>query len=92
MNKILTIVVPAYNAEKYLRKNLNSFCINTILEDIEVIVVNDGSTDNSLTIAEEYATRYPDTYIQHQKGRTEKDPSASLPETDGAKDDSLDNR
>ncbi len=32
------------------------------------------------------------SYIQHQKGRTEKDPSASLPETDGAKDDSLDNR
>lgn len=62
MNKILTIVVPAYNAEKYLRKNLNSFCINTILEDIEVIIVNDGSTDNSLTIAKEYATRYPDTY------------------------------
>lgn len=62
MNKILTIVVPTYNAEKYLRRNLDSFCMSTILKDIEVLVVNDGSTDNSLTIAEEYAARFPDSY------------------------------
>lgn len=62
MEKILTVVVPTYNAEKYLRDNLESFCIEAILSDIEVLVVNDGSTDHSLEIANEYAERYPDTY------------------------------
>lgn len=62
MEKILTVVVPTYNAEKYLRDNLESFCIETILSDIEVLVINDGSTDHSLEIANEYAERYPDTY------------------------------
>lgn len=62
MEKILTIVVPTYNAEQYLRDNLDSFCIPELLDDLEVLVINDGSTDGSATIAEEYADRYPDTY------------------------------
>lgn len=60
--KILTIVVPTYNAEKYLLDNLKSFELDDVLDHIEVLIINDGSTDNSLTIAEEYVSRYPDTY------------------------------
>lgn len=60
--KILTIVVPTYNAEKYLLDNLKSFELDEVLDHIEVLIINDGSTDNSLTIAEEYVSRYPDTY------------------------------
>ena len=60
--KILTIVVPTYNAENYLRDNLDSFKLAEVLTDIEVLIINDGSTDNSLKIAEEYVRRYPDTY------------------------------
>lgn len=62
MEKILTIVVPTYNAEKYLRDNLESFRIEEVLDEIEVLIINDGSKDGSLKIAEEYAERYPDTY------------------------------
>lgn len=62
MEKILTVVVPTYNAEKYLRDNLESFCVNELLSDIEVLIINDGSTDSSLDIAQEYANLYPDTY------------------------------
>lgn len=62
MRKILTIVVPTYNAEKYLRDNLESFCIKEILDDIEVLIINDGSTDGSLEIAEDYVRRFPNTY------------------------------
>ncbi len=62
MKKILTIVVPTYNAERYLRTNLDSFLIDKLLDDIEVLIVNDGSTDHSLDIASEYARRYPNTY------------------------------
>ena len=62
MEKILTVVVPTYNAEKYLRDNLESFEIPELMQDIEILIVNDGSTDHSLEIAREYTERYPDTY------------------------------
>lgn len=62
MEKILTVVVPTYNAEKYLRDNLESFEIPEILQDIEILTINDGSTDRSLNIAEEYTKRYPESY------------------------------
>lgn len=62
MEKIITIVVPTYNAEKYLRTNLESFHIEEVLDDIEVLVINDGSKDGSLSIAEEYCRRDPQTY------------------------------
>lgn len=60
--KILTVVVPTYNAEKYLVKNLNSLCVEEVLSEIEVIIVNDGSTDSSINIANKYAEKYPDSY------------------------------
>lgn len=62
MGKILTIVVPTYNAEKYLRDNLESFEIPELMQDIEVLIINDGSTDHSVDIAREYEARYPDAY------------------------------
>ena len=49
----LTIIVPVYNVEKYLRKCLDSILAQTI-KDIEVIAINDGSTDSSLAILHEY--------------------------------------
>lgn len=68
MGKILTVVVPTYNAEKYLRDNLESFVIPEVLQDIEILIINDGSTDHSLIIAEEYAKRYPESYRVITKG------------------------
>lgn len=62
MSKILTVVVPAYNAEKYLKNNLESFCVKEVLEDIEVLIINDGSTDQSISIAQEFVERYPNTF------------------------------
>lgn len=62
MEKILTIVVPAYNAEAYLEYNLNSFLHPSILNDIEVLIINDGSTDRTGSIAQNFVNRYPQTY------------------------------
>ena len=45
----ISIIVPVYNVEKYLDKCLNSL-VNQTLKDIEIICVNDGSTDNSLEV------------------------------------------
>ncbi|MDR1528238.1 MAG: glycosyltransferase [Puniceicoccales bacterium] len=49
----ISIVVPVYNAEKYLRQCLDSL-VGQIFENIEIICINDGSTDNSLEILHEY--------------------------------------
>lgn len=59
-NKILTIVVPTYNVEKYLDRCLLSLTYDTkVLDKIEIIIVNDGSKDNSLAIARQYESKYP---------------------------------
>lgn len=55
--KTVSIVVPSYNSEKYLDKCIKSLLIGG--EDIEIIIVNDGSTDNTLQIAEKYEQLYP---------------------------------
>lgn len=49
----ISVVIPVYNIEKYLRECLDSI-VNQSLDDIEIICVNDGSTDNSLDILKEY--------------------------------------
>ncbi|MDD4509937.1 MAG: glycosyltransferase, partial [Oscillospiraceae bacterium] len=56
MRKI-SVIVPVYNVERYLRTCMDSL-VNQTLEDIEIIVVNDGSPDNSLSILEEYEKKY----------------------------------
>lgn len=63
INKILSIIVPTYNMEKYLPRAINSICQSAMLREIEVIIVNDGSKDNSLMIAEEFKNTYKDTII-----------------------------
>ena len=53
MNKKISIIVPIYNTEKYLEKCIKSI-INQNYKNIEIILVNDGSTDNSLNICKKY--------------------------------------
>ena len=55
-NVKVSVIVPVYNVEKYLKDCLDSV-VNQTLEDIEIICVNDGSTDNSLAILEDYAEK-----------------------------------
>ena len=52
----VSVVIPTFNAEKYLREALDSVVAQS-LSDIEIICVNDGSTDNSLSIMNEYALK-----------------------------------
>lgn len=49
----ISIIVPVYNSEKYLKRCLDSL-VNQTLKDIEIIAINDGSTDNSINILNEY--------------------------------------
>ena len=61
MNKKLTIVVPIFNVEKYLRECLDSFALQTS-HDFLVLLIDDGSTDSSSDIAKEYAKNNPDLF------------------------------
>ncbi len=56
--KKLSIIIPAYNCEKYLEQCIKSIYKQAISEDIEVIIINDGSTDNTLLIARKYENIY----------------------------------
>ena len=61
--KILSIAVPVYNTEKYLRRCVDSMLVSSILENIEIILVNDGSKDGSINIMNEYKEKYPNTVV-----------------------------
>jgi len=52
----VSIIIPVYNVEKYLRQCLDSI-VNQTLKQIEIICINDGSTDSSQQILEEYALK-----------------------------------
>ncbi len=59
MNPDISIIIPVYNVEKYLRRCLDS-CVNQTYKNIEIIVVNDFSPDKSDEIMREYESKYPD--------------------------------
>lgn len=54
--KLLSVAIPCYNSQDYMR-----YCIESLLpgEDVELLIVNDGSSDRTAMIADEYARRYP---------------------------------
>lgn len=56
--KKISIIIPVYNVEKYMRRCLDSL-VNQTYKNIEIIVVNDGSTDRTADIVEEYVEQYP---------------------------------
>lgn len=60
--KTLTVSVAAYNVAAFLRDTLSSCAVPEVLEDLEVLIVNDGSTDETVRIAEEFCSRYPGTF------------------------------
>lgn len=62
MEKILSVSVASYNIEKYIRQCLDSFVCPDMIDGIEVLVVVDGATDNTLAIAREYEKKYPSIF------------------------------
>lgn len=63
MEKILTLIIPTYNMERYLGRCLNSLILSCEeMEKLEVLIINDGSKDASSCIAHEYETQYPQTF------------------------------
>ena len=59
--KVLSIIIPAYNSEQFLDKCVSSFLAPEVLDKLDIIIVNDGSTDNTVETAEKYCAKYPDS-------------------------------
>ena len=64
--KYITFAVPCYNSEDYMRRCVDSLLIGG--QDVEIILINDGSSDHTAEIADEYAAAYPDLVrVVHKK-------------------------
>ena len=64
MDKLLTVSIAAYNVEKYIKQTLmhileNRYISNSLLSEIEVLIIDDGSTDNTVQLAKQYEEKYP---------------------------------
>lgn len=65
---LISIIIPIYNAEEYLNRTINSLINQTIgIENLEVILVNDCSTDSTKEIIDEYCKKYPNFVPFHLK-------------------------
>lgn len=64
-----SIIIPVYNVEKYLAQCLDSVLCQTYASDYEIICVNDGSTDSSLVILEEYRKKHKELKIIDQQNK-----------------------
>ena len=67
--KLLSIVVPVYKVEEYINKCLDSLIMNDpeLMDQLEVIIINDGTPDNSAEMSREYVKRYPGSFRQIDK-------------------------
>lgn len=61
MNKILSFIIPSYNASQFLDKCIPSFVNEDVFDELDVIIVNDGSKDNTPEIAQKYCAMYPNS-------------------------------
>lgn len=69
MEKIkLSIIVPVYNVQQFLEKCITSILMQT-LKEIEIILINDGSIDESGTICDSYAGKYDNVLVVHQNNK-----------------------
>lgn len=64
----VSIIVPVYNIESYVKKCINSL-IDQTYKNIEIILVDDGSTDGSSVICDEYSNKYENVIVIHQENQ-----------------------
>ena len=83
--KRLSIIIPTYNMDELLPACLDSLVASTALDALDVVVVNDGSRDNSLSIANSYAAKYPNSVrvIDKPNGNYGSTINAALPTLTG---------
>lgn len=80
----ISIIIPVYNAERYIKKCLNSI-LNQTFKNYEVIIVDDGSTDDSRQVIERYIKRFPSRFkmLNKENGGQSSARNMALPLVDG---------
>ncbi len=63
----LSVILPVYNAAKYLTGMLDSLAVQTVKSEMQIILVDDGSTDGSAQLCDEFASTHTDTVVIHRK-------------------------
>lgn len=66
MNEKVSVIIPAYNAEKYVKEALDSLK-NQTYKNVEIVVIDDGSTDKTYEIVHNYASEYSNLILVHQE-------------------------
>ena len=86
MNKLLTIIIPSYNMEKYLDRCLTSLIIDDgLMDQFEALIINDGSKDRTSEIGHQYEAKYPGIFrvIDKENGHYGSCVNAGLAEAKG---------
>ena len=65
--KLLSVIIPVYNSELYLKSTLDSIVNQTVFNELEIILINDGSIDQSQYICQEYCNRYDNIFLYNQE-------------------------
>lgn len=83
--KVLSIAVPSYNAAHYLEETIPTMLSLSNLSDLEILIVNDGSTDNTLEVAEKLRVKFPNVIkvINKENGGHGSTINAAIPEATG---------
>ena len=63
MSKILSVSIAAYNAEAFIKECLDSLLVESVIDDLEVLVINDGSMDQTPVLVQKYVDLYPQTFV-----------------------------
>lgn len=67
MARDISVIVPVYNTGQYLRSCIDSIIMQTVFDRMEIILVDDGSTDNSAELCDQYAAEHDKILVIHQK-------------------------
>lgn len=69
MSNEISVIIPCFNVEQYLEDCLNSVVKQTIFDDLEIICIDDGSTDNTFKILEQYKFKYANIIVVSQSNK-----------------------
>ena len=64
--KKISVIIPVYNCEKYIELGMNNILKQDIFDELEVIIIDDGSTDSSLNLLKKYDDKYENIKVYHQ--------------------------
>ena len=67
MNYLVSVIIPVYNCEKYLERAIESVVCQSLFSECELILVDDGSADNSPAICDRYSEKYDNISVIHQQ-------------------------